>query len=69
METNVYVCKKCKREISENKELCQYCQNKKGDKKRKVFGGILGALAALVGILTTTKYLLDSDDESNNEEF
>ncbi len=62
METNVYVCKKCKREISENKELCQHCQNKKGDKERIISKGILVLMLAGVAAIKSFSGLSDKSD-------
>ncbi|MEI4781462.1 hypothetical protein [Streptococcus pasteurianus] len=62
METNI--CNECGREMSDNKKLCHDCQNKKDDKKRKVFKGILGALPLVV--IAATRYFSGSNDESNN---
>lgn len=61
METNI--CNECGREMSDNKKLCHDCQNKKDDKKRKVFKGILGALPLVIAV---TRYFSGSNDESNN---
>lgn len=62
METNVYVCKKCKREIGGDKKLCHDCQNKKGDKEKTAVKFILGGLS-IVGV-ALIKHFSGSDKDN-----
>lgn len=65
VKTNI--CKKCGKEISDSKEMCQDCQNRMNDKQRKIGGGILGL--AFLTIFGVVKYFSGShNDESNNKE-
>ena len=56
METNVYVCKKCKRELGDDKKLCHDCQNKKDDEEKTVVRLILGGLS-IVGVVIIKRFV------------